>query len=281
VQVLSHALMTTNEPLNTNPPLPLVDIGVNLAHRRFDADRDAVLRRARAAGVTRQVITGTSVASSRAAAALAKHLPGELWSTTGIHPHDAKHASREALAELRELTRLPEVKAVGECGLDFDRNFSPPADQEAAFEAQLELAAATGLPVFLHERAAHARFVAILKNARPRLRAAVAHCFTGTAAELDAYLALDLHIGITGWINDERRGLGLRGVVARIPANRLMIETDAPFLTPHDARPKPAGGRNEPALLPLVLAAVARAVNRPLADVARETTATALAFFGL
>jgi len=267
-----------NLPPRTNTPPPLVDIGVNLAHRRFDADRDQVLQRARAAGVTRQVITGTSVAASRVAAALAQLHPGELWSTAGIHP---KHASPEALAELRELMRLPQVKAVGECGLDFDRNFSPPAAQEAAFEAQLELAAETGLPVFLHERAAHARFVAIVKNARPRLRAAVAHCFTGTAAELDAYLALDLHIGITGWINDERRGLGLRGVVARIPANRLMIETDAPFLTPHDARPKPAGGRNEPALLPLVLAAVARAINRPLADVAHETPETARAFFGL
>jgi TatD DNase family protein len=274
--------MNANEPMNAhmNPPL-LVDIGANLAHRRFDRDRDAVLARARAAGVTRQIVTGTSVAVSQAAAELAARHPGELWSTAGIHPHDARHGSPEALAALRALAALPQVKAIGECGLDFDRNFSPPADQERAFEAQLELAAETGLPVFLHERAAHARFVAILKNARPKLRGAVAHCFTGTAAELDAYLDLDLHIGITGWINDERRGLGLRGVVGRIPADRLMIETDAPFLTPHDARPKPAGGRNEPALLPLVLGALARAVGRPAADVARETTQVACRFFGL
>jgi len=266
-----------NERMN----MELVDIGVNLAHRRFDADRAQVLARARAAGVTRLVITGTSVAGSRAGIELARREPGTLWATAGIHPHDAKHASREALAELRELARAPEVRAIGECGLDFDRNFSPPAAQEAAFEAQLELAGETGLPVFLHERAAHERFVAIVRNARPRLRAAVAHCFTGTAAELDAYLALDLHIGITGWINDERRGHGLRSVVARIPAERLMIETDAPFLTPHDARPKPAGGRNEPALLPLVNAAVARAAGRPAQQVAAETTRTAVAFFGL
>jgi TatD DNase family protein len=233
--------------------LPLIDIGVNLAHRRFDADRAQVLARAHAAGVTRLVVTGTSVAASQAAAALARQHPGVLWSTAGIHPHDARHASPAGLAELREVARAPEVKAIGECGLDFDRNFSPPAAQEAAFEAQLALAAETGL--------------------------AVAHCFTGTAAELDAYLALDLHIGITGWINDERRGLGLRALIARIPSDRLMIETDAPFLTPHDARPKPAGGRNEPALLPLVLAAVARAAGRPAAQVAQETTATAAAFF--
>jgi TatD DNase family protein len=261
--------------------MELIDIGVNLGHRRFDADREQVMARARAAGVTRQVITGTSVASSQAAAALAKQHPGELWSTAGIHPHDARHASPEALAELRALSAAPEVRAIGECGLDFDRNFSPPAAQEAAFEAQLELAAERGLPVFLHERSAHERFVAILRNARPRLRGAVVHCFTGSAAELDAYLALDLHVGITGWINDERRGLGLRAVVKGVPANRLMIETDAPFLTPHDARPRPRGGRNEPALLPLVLAAVARAVGRPEAQVAEETTRTACAFFGL
>jgi TatD DNase family protein len=259
----------------------LVDIGVNLAHRRFDRDRDEVLARARTAGVTRLVITGTSVAASQAAVALARERPGLLWATAGIHPHEARQASPEALDELRALAQRPEVRAIGECGLDFDRNFSPPAAQEAAFEAQLALAAEVGLPVFLHERRAHERLLAILKNARPRLRGAVVHCFTGTAAELDAYLALDLHIGITGWINDERRGQGLRGVVGRVPPDRLMIETDAPFLTPHDARPRPAGGRNEPALLPLVLAAVARAVGRPPERVAEETTRTARAFFGL
>jgi TatD DNase family protein len=267
---------------STNPP-ELVDIGVNLAHRRFDADRAEVLARARAAGVTRLVVTGTSVASSQAAAALAAQHPHELWSTAGIHPHEAKHATPAALAELRALaTSQPgQVRALGECGLDFDRNFSPPAAQEAAFAAQLELAAQLGLPVFLHERRAHERFVAILREHRARLPGAVIHCFTGTRAELDAYVALDLHVGITGWINDDRRGLGLREVVRHIPRERLMLETDAPFLTPHDARPKPAGGRNEPALLPLVLAAVARAVGRPAPEVAEATTRVARAFFAL
>jgi TatD DNase family protein len=228
----------------------LVDIGVNLAHRRFDADRDEVIARAAAAGVKRLVITGTNLAASRRALELARVLPGALYSTAGIHPHEARNASPEALAELRALAQQPEVRAVGECGLDFDRDFSPRPQQEETFEAQLELASALGKPVFLHERAAHARFVSILARWRPRLTAAVLHCFTGTAAELDACLALDMHIGITGWINDERRGLGLRDVVARIPADRLMIETDAPFLTPRDADPQPRDRRNEPALLP-------------------------------
>jgi len=256
----------------------LVDIGVNLAHRQFGSDRDAVIGRAQAAGVRRMVVTGTSVEATRSAIALARERPGILFATAGIHPHDASRASPEALAEIADLARAPEVRAVGECGLDFDRDFSPRPAQEAAFEAQLELACERKLPVFLHERAAHDRFLAILARYRSRLAAAVVHCFTGGARELDAYLAHDLHIGITGWICDERRGTGLRPLIARIPADRLMIETDAPFLAPPAAK---ASRRNEPAFLTQVLDVVARAAGRPPGQVAAETTRTAEGFFRL
>jgi TatD DNase family protein len=259
--------------------LDLVDIGVNLAHRRFNADREAVIERARAAGVRRMVITGTSAASSRAAVTLARQYPGLLFATAGIHPHEARTATEAALRETWDLARSPEVRALGECGLDFDRDFSPRPLQEAAFAAQLEQASATGLPVFLHERAAHERFLSILRPFRTRLRAAVVHCFTGNGHELDAYLALDLHIGITGWICDERRGMVLRSVVGRVPTDRLMIETDAPFLAPPGARAP--GRRNEPAFLNHVLEAVARSTGRPAARVADETSRTAGLFFGL
>ena len=260
-------------------PQDLVDIGVNLAHRQFGSDRDAVIRRAQEAGVRRMVVTGTSVESTRAAAALARERPGVLFATAGIHPHDASRATPEALTELAALARSPGVLSMGECGLDFDRDFSPRPAQEAAFEAQLELACSLGMPVFLHERAAHDRFLAILRRFRPRLSRAVVHCFTGGARELDAYLAEDLHVGITGWICDDRRGAGLRPLMARIPADRLMIETDAPFLTPPAA--KAAGRRNEPGFLTHVLEAVARAAGRPPSQVAAETTRTAELFFGL
>jgi len=259
----------------------LIDIGINLTHRRFAADRDAVIARARAAGVQTMVITGTSMRASREARALAAERRGALWSTAGIHPHDARSATADDIAELRELARDPAVRAVGECGLDFDRMFSTREDQERVFVQQLELAAELELPVFLHERAAHERFAAILREHRPRLTAAVVHCFTGTAAELDAYLALGLHIGITGWICDERRGVALRSLIARIPPDRLMIETDAPFLLPRDLTPRPRDGRNEPAFLPQVLAAVARAAGRPREEMAAETTRTARTFFGI
>ncbi|HLY10077.1 MAG TPA: TatD family hydrolase [Planctomycetota bacterium] len=257
----------------------LIDIGINLAHKSYHSDRAAVIRRAQEAGVGRLGITGTSVASTRNAIDLARAHPGLMFATAGIHPHEASTASAAALAELAGLARAPEVKSMGECGLDFDRDFSPRPAQEAAFEAQLEMAASNGLPVFLHERAAHERFLAIVSRFRPRLSRAVVHCFTGTAAELEAYLALDLHIGITGWICDERRGKGLRTLVGRIPADRLMIETDGPYLTPPAA--KAPGRRNEPAFLTYVLEEVARSAGRPATQVAGETTRTATHFFGL
>src|SRR5262249_4358658 len=146
------------------------------------------------------------------------------------------------------------VRAVGECGLDFNRDFSPRPVQERWFAAQLALAAALDKPVFLHERDAHARFVAILKEAPP-VRGVV-HCFTGTRAELDVYLEMGLHIGITGWICDERRGAGLAALVRHVPLDRLLVETDAPFLVPRDLRPRPA--HNEPAFLPHIAQTVAR-----------------------
>jgi TatD DNase family protein len=261
--------------------MKLIDIGVNLTHRRFADDRDAVIARALAAGVRAMIVTGTSARANREARALAAARPGVLWSTAGIHPHQAREATSAALEELRDLARHPAVRAIGECGLDFDRMFSSREDQERAFAQQLALAAELGLPVFLHERAAHGRFAAILAEHRPRLRGAVVHCFTGTAAELDAYLALEVHIGITGWICDERRGIPLRALIPRIPRDRLMIETDAPFLLPRDLAPRPASGRNEPSFLPQVLTAVARAAGRSVERVAEDTSRTARAFFGL
>lgn len=257
----------------------LIDIGVNLSHRQFGPDRDRVIRRAQAAGVRRMISTGTNEATTRAGIDLARNWPGAIFATAGIHPHDAGGFSPEALRPLAELARQPEVRAVGECGLDFDRNFAPPPDQERAFEAQLDLACELALPVFLHERAAHDRFLAILSRVRPRLARAVVHCFTGGGAELDAYLALDLHIGITGWICDPRRGTALRAVVSRIPPDRLMIETDAPFLMPSAA--KAHGRRNEPSFLVHVLEEVARAAGREPTRVAEESTRTAERFFGL
>ena len=261
--------------------MELVDIGANLGHESFDRDREQVLTRAHRAGVAQIVVTGASEPESATALGVARTAPGTLFSTAGVHPHHARDWHSGSAAALDGLAAAPEVVAIGETGLDFNRGFSPRPDQERAFEAHLELASGLGMPVFLHERDAHERFLAIVSRWRARLSRAVIHCFTGDANALDAYLALDLHVGVTGWICDERRGLHLREIIGRVPLDRLMIETDAPYLLPRDLVPKPKTRRNEPMYLPHVLRAVAAATGHEPAGLARATTATARRFFGL
>ncbi|VDZ56334.1 Deoxyribonuclease TatD [Serratia odorifera] len=175
------------------------------------------------------LITGTCVQESLAASALAQDYRDYCWSTAGVHPHHASEWNTQTAEQLRALAGRPEVVAIGECGLDFNRNFSTPDQQEAAFSAQLALAADLQMPVFLHCREAHSRFVALLSPWLDKLPAAVVHCFTGTAEELTDCLSLGLSVGITGWVCDERRGLALRALLPQIPADRLLLETDAPL----------------------------------------------------
>ncbi|HEX4267910.1 MAG TPA: TatD family hydrolase [Steroidobacteraceae bacterium] len=260
---------------------PLIDIGINLAHDSYDADRSSVLERAEAAGVVQMMVTGASVASSRQATALARQHPGRLFATAGVHPHHATALSSTELAELAELSLAQEVVAVGECGLDYYRNFSPHEAQREAFHRQLELAERCGKPVFLHQRDAHEDFIAILREHWPGLAGGVAHCFTGGAAELECYLELGLAIGITGWICDERRGAHLLELVRRIPPDRLLLETDGPYLLPRDLRPKPASRRNEPVYLPHIAAVVARARGEPAESLAQTSTEAARRLFRL
>jgi len=267
---------------NGGMKISLIDIGSNLTHDSFAHDRDAVMARALEAGVRHQVVTGADVASSIRAAALAAAHPARLSSTAGVHPHHAQSfdaARREELSDL--LHHRPQVVAVGECGLDYYRNFSPPDAQRAAFVAQLELAAAARKPVFLHQRDAHGDFTAILKDFRGGLTGGVAHCFTGGRSELEDYLALDLHIGVTGWVSDERRGQLLRESVPHIPADRLMVETDSPYLLPRDLLPHPKSRRNEPCFLPHIARAVAHLRGETPESVAESTTRNATLFFGL
>lgn len=260
--------------------IELVDIGVNLTHARFARDRAAVLGRAQSAGVTRLVLTGVNVSESQAAAAFAKTHPTALRSTAGVHPHHAAEVDSQALENLRALAADPIVAAMGETGLDYNRDFSPRLMQRKAFSAQLALAAELNLPVFLHQRDAEADFIAILTEHRHALPAAVLHCFTGDAALLERCLALDLFIGVTGWVCDERRGQTLRDCLPDVPMQRLMLETDAPFLLPRDLPEKPRNGRNEPAFLPHIALEVARLMQLDADQLARQTASNSLRFFG-
>jgi TatD DNase family protein len=259
----------------------LIDIGANLTHESFRHDFDAVLERAREAGVERMIVTGASRAGSEHALELARAHPGALHATAGVHPHHAGDYGADTDVRLRELARNPEVVALGETGLDYFRDLSPRPAQRAAFEKQLAIAIDLGMPLFLHQRDAHDDFLALLKAARDRVPAAVVHCFTDDRRALFDYLDLDCHIGITGWICDERRGTHLRELVRAIPSNRLLLETDAPYLLPRDIRPPPADRRNEPMYLAHICEEVARERGETAATTAANATAATRAFFNL
>ena len=270
--------------------MELIDIGVNLGHRSFHGDRDEVIRRAQAEGVTSLIITGTSLEGSRSAVALAEAGTSGLYATCGVHPHEAARCDERTLDELRRLSLSPAVVAIGECGLDFNRDFSPRPVQKRWFAAQIELALLRQLPLFLHERDAHLEFVQLLDHhatAGALAVPAVVHCFTGSAAALSDYLSRGYYIGITGWVCDERRGLELQRLVKQIPLDRLLVETDAPFLIPRDLpktlRPvsRSPHTRNEPAFLPHVVRTLARCMGRSVEEVAAASTRNARRLFRL
>jgi TatD DNase family protein len=255
----------------------VIDIGANLTHAAFRDDVGEVVARACQAGVESIVITGTTVGETLHACMLAEE--HGLYATAGVHPHHARECDAHTIDKLREAARHPRIVAIGECGLDFNRNYSPHPDQEKWFVAQVELARSIDKPLFLHSRDAHPRFSEIIKH--HGVTKAVAHCFTGEKDELHAYLDLGLYIGITGWICDERRGTHLLKLVQEIPRERLLLETDSPYLVPRDMKPQPRARRNEPAFLPHILRTVARALGRPEEEIAAETTRNAKRFFDL
>lgn len=261
--------------------MEIIDIGANLTHNSFDSDRDEVLQRAFDAGIAQIVVTGASAQGSRDALAMAESRPGELFATAGVHPHRASHYDDETDALLRELVTHDAVVAAGETGLDYFRDISPRKVQRRVFEQQLQIAVDSNLPVFLHQRDGHGDFIAILREFRDHLKNAVVHCFTGSREEMYECLDLDCHIGITGWICDERRGHHLKEFVGDIPANRLMIESDSPYLKPRSLRPRVKTHRNEPQWLAWTLGAVAASRGETPAQTAAITTSTARAFFTL
>lgn len=260
---------------------PLVDIGVNFFDKAFNKDLDEVLIRAQSAGVTGILLTGTNLAVSEASLKLASKHPGFLCSTAGVHPHQASEWTRSSAETLRGLLAEPVCVAVGETGLDFNRNFSTPAEQQKVFEEQLALAAETAKPLFIHERDASIKMLEMLHTWRDSISGAVVHCFTGEKKALFGYLDLDLYIGITGWVCDERRGAHLWPLLPSVPQNRLMLETDSPWLVPRNLKPRPKKHRNEPAFLPWILQQVAELYQLPVQEVAEFTSRNARQLFNL
>ncbi len=266
------------QQINPSPaPVPLFDSHCHLEDAAFDADRGTVIARARAAGVRGMMTVGTDVESSRRAVAIAAAEPG-VFAAVGIHPHDARLASEAALKELRDLAFHPRVRAWGEIGLDFHYLHSPRDLQERWLTRQLAAAAERKLPVIFHERASGGRLLSIVRTAPPPA-GAVVHCFSGTADELEGYLELGFRIGITGMITFPGRGAALRELVRRIPPDRLLVETDAPWLTPDPERKRQP--RNEPARVAAVLLRLAAARDEDPAELARRVTENACRLFGI
>lgn len=262
-------------------PINLIDIGVNLTNPAFKNSVSQLLEDAASVGVKRLIVTGTSVQESRAANVLCQVHPKQLWSTAGVHPHDASTWSATSLQALKELAQHNATVAIGECGLDFNRNYSTPDEQKIAFEQQLQLAVDTQMPIFLHERDAFVDMQAMLREYRPELRGAVVHCFTGNPDQAAAYLELNCHLGVTGWVCDERRGQDLQAAVKIIPDNRIMLETDAPYLLPRTLRPKPKSRHNTPVYLPEVLKVTAELRQQSAQELADVATANTERFFEL
>ncbi len=257
----------------------MIDIGANLTDKTFRNDLDDVLARAKRARVNHIVVTGTDLEHSQRAVELCDDHAGYLSSTAGIHPHNATSVQTPTIQQLTEIARNKCVVAIGETGLDYFRNFSPRLDQISAFETQLQLAMELKLPAFIHDRDSNGELLAVLKNF-PQLTAVI-HCFTGSASLLQDYLDLGLYIGITGWICDERRGWELYQCVSLIPDDRLLMETDSPYLLPRSMKPRPRSRRNEPAFLEHVCIALATAREQTVEHVQQITQENAKTLFGL
>ncbi len=257
----------------------IIDIGLNLMNKQFDIDRAEVIERAEKENVTPLIITGVHLNDSKKATNFAEKYPNKLYCTVGVHPHDAKTCNKNTISELRKLAKKLQVCAIGECGLDYDRDFSPRDVQRKWFEEQILLAEELNMPLFLHERAAFTDFKKIMMEHKQICNRSVVHCFTGNGTELQNYLRMGCFIGITGWICDERRGQHLKTLIKMIPLDKLMIETDAPFLIPRDL--KTNSRRNEPAYLRHILKTISKCLNKEEDEVAEIVTRNTKQFFNI
>jgi len=257
----------------------LVDTHAHLNHLQFADDWKEALKRAKSVGVEVVINVGYDIPSSEKAVSQCSDAPldgSAIFASIAVHPHEAKNWNKDAAKTLMFLARHPSVVAIGETGLDFHYDFSPRQVQFRAFEEQLELAWRLNLPVILHIREAHDGALAVVKNFGKPLQG-VAHCFTGTWDEAKAWLDLGFYIGITGIVTFEKKSANVKEVAAKTPLDRLLIETDAPYLAPLPHR----GKRNEPAFLPIIAEFVARLKGIKVEQLVETTWQNANALFGL
>lgn len=253
------------------------DIGINLPDKRLPFDQ--IGPNAIENDVTGMLLIGSHVEQSKQALELTSSGLATLVASAGVHPHNAKDVADGYLLQLEQLAKHAKVVAIGECGLDFNRNFSPANVQLRVFEEQLELATQVNLPVYLHERDAFEQQISLLKKYQSRLTGGVVHCFTGTREQANAYLELGFYIGVTGWVCDPKRGDQLRDALADIPLDKLLLETDSPYLFPKTLKSK--SRNNQPANLPHIAKTVADIKDVELQYLKQSCWRNTIRFFDL
>ena len=257
----------------------LFDIACNFSSDRFEKDLNKVIKRAKDNNVTKFLLVSASLKDAEKVNKIYQDNKDSCFLTIGAHPHHANEFNSSSPLEMKQLIKEYKPHSVGETGLDFFRNISSYEEQLFAFEEQIRIAIETNLPLFLHQRDAHDDFMKIISKYKNDISKAVVHCFTGTQKELDDYLEMEFSIGLTGWICDERRNIDLRKSLKNIPLDKLMIETDCPYLIPRNLNNKPKNNRNEPAYLPHIANEIALLINLDKDKLIDITYKNSISFF--
>ena len=257
----------------------IADIACNFTSNRFDNDLDEVINQAIVNNITKFGLICSRLSDIEKLLEIYNRYSKDMFFTIGVHPHHANEINEEYLKKLKEVINNNNPHAIGETGLDFFRNLSTYEEQIFAFEEQIKIAIDTNKPLFLHQRDSHDDFIKILRKYSSDINKSVVHCFTGTKEQLDDYLELDCYIGVTGWICDAKRNVELRKTIKNIPLERLMIETDCPYLIPKNLEEKPKNNRNEPTYLNHIANEVATLMKKDINDIREKTYKTSLSFF--
>ena len=257
----------------------IADIACNFTSERFDNDLDEVINQAIVNNITKFGLICSRLSDIDKLLEIYNRYSKDMFFTIGVHPHHANEINEEYLEKLKEVINNNNPHAIGETGLDFFRNLSTYEEQIFAFEEQIKIAIDTNKPLFLHQRDSHDDFIKILRKYSSDINKSVVHCFTGTKEQLNDYLELDCYIGVTGWICDAKRNIELRKTIKNIPLERLMIETDCPYLIPKNLEEKPKNSRNEPTYLNHIANEVAALMKKDINDIREKTYKTSLSFF--
>ena len=257
----------------------IADIACNFTSDRFDNDLDEVINQAIVNNITKFGLICSRLSDIDKLLEIYNRYSKDMFFTIGVHPHHANEINEEYLKKLKEVINNNNPHAIGETGLDFFRNLSTYEEQIFAFEEQIKIAIDTNKPLFLHQRDSHDDFIKILRKYSSDINKSVVHCFTGSKEQLNDYLELDCYIGVTGWICDAKRNVELRKTIKNIPLERLMIETDCPYLIPKNLEEKPKNNRNEPTYLNHIANEVATLMKKDINDIREKTYKTSLSFF--